>query len=133
MTAKKFNPVKYRALLADALPVAITNEEEHARMLALVEPMFGRSNLSPEEGRLFDLLVKLLQAYEDEHHPIDRAAPHEVLQHLMEARDLRQTDLVQIFGSSGRVSEAVNGKREISKSQAKALARFFRVSPEMFL
>jgi len=31
------------------------------------------------------------------------------------------------------VSEAVNGKREISKSQAKALGEFFHVSPELFI
>ena len=51
----------------------------------------------------------------------------------MEQNDLQQVDLVKIFGSSGRVSEAVNGKREISKAQAKALGEFFKVSPELFI
>jgi hypothetical protein len=43
----------------------------------------------------------------------------------MEQNDLRQADLVEIFGSRERVSEVVNGKRAISKSQAKALGEFF--------
>jgi hypothetical protein len=30
----------------------------------------------------------------------------------MEQNDLRQVDLVPIFGSHGRVSEVVNGKRD---------------------
>jgi HTH-type transcriptional regulator/antitoxin HigA len=37
------------------------------------------------------------------------------------------------LGGRGRVSELVNGKRAISKAQAKALADFFHVSAELFL
>jgi HTH-type transcriptional regulator / antitoxin HigA len=46
---------------------------------------------------------------------------------------LRQADHVPIFGSRGRVSEVVNGKRAIGKAQAKALGEFFKVSPELFI
>ena len=51
----------------------------------------------------------------------------------MEQNDLRQADMVPIFESRGRVSEVVNGKRAISKDQAKALGEFFKVSPELFI
>jgi HTH-type transcriptional regulator/antitoxin HigA len=51
----------------------------------------------------------------------------------MEQNDLRQADLMKIFGSRGRVSEVVNGKRAISKFQAKSLGEFFKVSPELFI
>ncbi len=46
---------------------------------------------------------------------------------------LRQAGHVPIFGSRGRVSEAVNGKRAIGKAKAKALGEFFKVSPEVFI
>jgi antitoxin component HigA of HigAB toxin-antitoxin module len=39
-------------------------------------------------------------------------------QFLIGQNNLRQADLVSIFGSRGRVSEVVNGKRAISKAQA---------------
>ena len=58
---------------------------------------------------------------------------YRTLQFLMEQNDLRQADLVSIFGSRGRVSEVVNGKRAISKAQEKALGEFFKVSPELFI
>ena len=132
MTAK-FSPKKYADLLVTALPQVIENDAEHKRMRAIIEPMMARENLSPEEVKLFDLLVKLIQDYEDEHYTIEPAAPHQVLQHLMEARDLQQKDLVHLFGSAGRASEAINGVRAISKAQAKALAEFFHVSPELFI
>jgi HTH-type transcriptional regulator / antitoxin HigA len=40
---------------------------------------------------------------------------------------------VGIIGSKGVVSEVVNGKRSISKAQAKALGEFFNVSPLLFI
>jgi hypothetical protein len=51
----------------------------------------------------------------------------------MEQNGLRQAHLVSIFGSRGRISEVVNGKRVISKAQAKAMGEFFKVSPELFI
>jgi HTH-type transcriptional regulator/antitoxin HigA len=128
----KFNQAKYRDLLAEVLPQVIETEGEYERALQLVEPMMSR-DLSPEEAKLFDLLVRLIQDYEEKKYPIEKSAPHEVLQHLMEARDLRQRDLVEIFGSSGRVSEALSGKRAISKNQAKALSEFFHLPADLFI
>jgi HTH-type transcriptional regulator / antitoxin HigA len=133
MTAK-FSPQKYGELLTTVLPQIIETDAEHERFLAVIEPMMGREDsLSPEEVKLFDLLVTLIQDYEDKHYPIEPAAPDQVLRHLMEARDLQQKDIVHLFGSPGRASEAINGVREISKAQAKALAEFFHVSPELFI
>ena len=130
----KFSPKKYADLLATTLPQLIESEAEYGRMLAIVEPMMSREDgLSPEEAKLFDLLVKLIQDYEEKHYPIEPAAPHQVLQHLMEARGLEQAEIVYLFGSSEHVSEAINGARAISKAQASKLAEFFHVSPELFV
>ncbi len=79
------------------------------------------------------MLVILVEAYETENYPIDQSAPHEILQHIMEASGTRQADLVGIIGSSGVVSEVVNGRRSISKAQAKALSEYFKVSPSLFI
>jgi HTH-type transcriptional regulator/antitoxin HigA len=51
----------------------------------------------------------------------------------MESSGTRQADLVGIIGSSGVVSEVVNGKRAISKAQAKALGEYFNLSPSLFI
>ena len=64
---------------------------------------------------------------------LEDAEPHEVLKELMAARGLKQGDVGQLLGSKGRVSEVINGKRAISKAQAKALAEFFHVSAELFI
>jgi len=46
----------------------------------------------------------------------------------MEQRGLRQADLVPVLGSRAQVSDLVNGKRRISKAQAKKLAEYIGLS-----
>ena len=128
----EFDWVKYRKLVAKAAPALVETEAENERLLAIIEPMMSRE-LSPEEEKLFDLLVKLVADFEQQHYPMDESSPNEMLKFLMEQRDLRQRDIVHLFGSSGIASEVINGKRAISKTQAKALAEFFHVSPELFI
>ncbi|MCI0524823.1 MAG: transcriptional regulator [Acidobacteria bacterium] len=130
--AAKFDATKYRRLVARAMPVIIETEAENERLLAIVEKMMSR-DLSLEEERLFNLLVKLIEDFETRHYPMGDVAPYEMLRFLMEQRDLRQRDVVHLFGSSGVASEVINGKRAISKAQAKKLAEFFHVSVEVFV
>jgi HTH-type transcriptional regulator / antitoxin HigA len=131
---RRFNKRKYGELLAESVPTVIRTEEEYDHAIEQIEKLLKkRDRISAEEEHLLDLLSTLVEKYEDEHYPIEPAAPHEILQHLMEARDLKQKDIVHLFGSSGRASEAINGLRPISKMQAKALAEFFRVSTDLFL
>jgi HTH-type transcriptional regulator / antitoxin HigA len=130
--AVKFDPAKYRRLVSKAMPAVIETEAENERLLAIVEPMMKRE-LSPEEAKLFDLLVKLIEDFEDRHYPLGESSPTATLQFLMEQRGLRQRDIVHLFGSSGVASEVINGNRAISKKLAKSLAEFFHVSPDLFI
>ena len=90
--------------------------------------------LAPEERKLFDLMAKLVQDYEDRNVPqLDAAGPLDILKHLMQARGLTQKNLWEAFGSKGATSEVLSGKRSISKAQAKRLAEFFHVSVDLFI
>jgi HTH-type transcriptional regulator/antitoxin HigA len=131
---RRFNKRKYGELLADAVPTVIRTEADYDRAIASIERLLRKGDrISAEEDQLLDLLSTLVEKYEDEHYPIEPSPPHRILQHLMEARDLKQKDITHLFGSSGRASEAINGLRPISKQQAKALAAFFHVSTDLFL
>jgi HTH-type transcriptional regulator / antitoxin HigA len=131
---RQFDQRKYGRLLAQAVPVVIRNEAECRRVEGEIAKLLKKGdNLTPEEDRLLDLLSALVERYEDETEDFPASPPHRILLFLMEQNDLQQVDLVKIFGSSGRVSEVVNGKRSISKTQAKALGEFFKVSPDLFI
>ncbi len=127
------NPEIYANLLAEYQPKVIKTDEENERVIALAENLAHRQNKTAEETALFELLITLIEKYEDEHYPMGGSSPHSILLHLMESRGLKQTDFVGILGSSGVISEVVNGKREISKAQAKALGEFFQIDPGLFI
>lgn len=128
-----FDQAAYRNLLAQVAPQIIETEEEYERARVITEQLTFAKNRTPEERALHKLFVTLIEAYEAQNYPMDQATPHEILQHIMDSSGIRQADLVGIIGSSGVVSEVVNGKRSISKAQAKALGDYFKVSPTLFI
>jgi len=134
-TTKSVDTKKYGRLLARTLPALIETEREYKRMLAEIERLMDKGDrLSPEEDKLLELLAKLVEDFEEKRYPIPEARPNEVLQELMRQRGLRQRDLVHLLGSSrGTTSEVINGKRSISRTQARALADYFHVSVDVFL
>ena len=128
---------EYGKLLMQTQPAVIKNDEELERLTEEVNRLMSKGvkedELSPEEVKLLELLAVLIEEYEDKHYPMPDIPPHEVLKYLMKENGYKQKDVVHIFGSSGITSEVVNGKRSISKAQAKKLAEFFGVSVELFI
>jgi len=127
------NEKAYGDLLSNFKPRLIATTEEHQRALNEVEKLMAIANPTTEQDQILVLLVALIEKYEEENYPIDLPSPHDILLHLMEENNLRQADLVGILGSRGVISEVVNGKRQISKNQAKALSEFFHVDVGVFI
>jgi HTH-type transcriptional regulator / antitoxin HigA len=123
----------YGKLLSESQPKAIHDESEYDRALEIVDALMSKTDLTPEETELLEVWAILIEAYEEQNYPMPEATPLEVLLHLMEVKEIRQVDLTGILGSKGVVSEVVNGKRSISKAQAKALGEFFKVNPSLFI
>lgn len=131
---RRLNRQKYGALLTAAAPTVITTAEELKRATKLVEPyLFPERHLKPEEDAFVTLMLHLIQDYRAKHPVYPKVKPHELLQSLMEEWGLKQVDLLDVFGSRPRVSEAVNGKRAISKEQAKRLSERFKIRVDAFL
>jgi HTH-type transcriptional regulator / antitoxin HigA len=122
----------YGDLLAQHQPKAIETEAENEAAIMLAESLEYRQR-TPEEDALLELLVILIEKFEEANYPVPNVEPDRMLLHLMEARNMKQEELVGVIGSRGVVSEIVNGKRSISKAQAKALGQLFHVSPSLFI
>jgi HTH-type transcriptional regulator/antitoxin HigA len=56
-----------------------------------------------------------------------------MLAYLMKTSGQTAKDLLPVFGTRGRVSEVLSGKRSISKEQAKKLASLFKVTADLFI
>ena len=104
-------------------------------MVAAVERLMdkGQNSLSPEEAALLETMAILIQAHEDRNHALPPVPPYEMVAYLMGMSGRTARDLLPVFGTRGRVSEILNGKRSISKEQAKKLAALFRVSADLFI
>ncbi len=134
------NRTNYLKLLDEMqlIPKVIETEAEYEQNLAVVEKLIAKKNQrTPEETTLFRLLVKLIEDYESESYQIkdwcDLPA-HKILQHLMEVKGIKQRDIVGVISpSKGLISAIVNGKRAISKEQAKKLGEYFKLSPSLFI
>ena len=128
-----FNPETYGSLLAQHKPKTIKSDRENEQAIALAEELSHRSKRTLEEDALLDLLIALIEKYEDEHYPMENPTPHSMLLHLMDAQSLQEEDLISVFGSREVTTEIVNRRRDINPEQAKALAEFFRVDKDLFL
>ena len=128
-----FDSDKYSSLLSQYQPRIIKNEDENEIFLEIVESLLSRENLTPEEDTLLELLVKLIEDFEEKHYQLNASTPQSRLIHLMEARSLEPADLIEIIGTIDMVTELINGQLEITKKQAEALGKFFHVNPGLFL
>jgi len=131
----KYDPNAYANLLVEYLPGVIQTEAENEKALAVVLQLMkkGERGRSPEESRLLELLVTLVENFEEKAYPMGGTSPAVALRELMREHELKQTDMVEIFGSQGTVSQVLNGKREISKSQARKLCERFRLPIDVFI
>ena len=79
----------------------------------------GDDNLSPEEDKLFALLVRLTEDFEKNSYPEigNSSTPLNMLLFLMEQRDTKRKDLIDVFGSEEITSEVVTGRRSRSKNR----------------
>ncbi len=134
------NRENYLKLLdeVELIPKVIETEVEYKQHLAVAEKLIAKKkNRSPEETTLLRLLVKLIEDYEESNYSLKEwqdLPPHEILQHLLEVSHTKQTDLVGVISpSKGLISAIVNGKRAISKEQAKKLGEYFKLSPSLFI
>ena len=74
-----------------------------------------------EGGDELDVLATLVEAYERDRFPIESADPVEAILFRMEQMGIDRKALEPFLGGRNRVSEVLNRKRSLSKSQIRKL------------
>ena len=80
-----------------------------------------------------DVLVTLIEAYENKHYAFGPADPVEAIKFRMAQQGLTPRDLEPFIGSSGRVSEVLIRKRPLSLRMVKQLHDGLRIPYESLL
>lgn len=112
----------------------IKNEIEHQQALeALLALMDNNPAEGSDEADQMDVLSLLLERYEEDTFPIDLPGPVEAIRFRMEQQGLSQKDMVPYFGSAARVSEVLNGKRQLSVNMMRKLNKELGIPAEVLL
>ena len=109
----------------------IENDRDHAEAKALIEKLM-ESNDSADQARMA-AQARLIEAYERARWPRRTPSLPDLLAYLMEQHGLSRADLVPLLGTPSRVSEVLNGKRELSMSMVRKLRERFRISADLLI
>ena len=99
----------------------IKSEADYDSALAVIDNLMGVAPNTPESDDL-EILVALVEAYEAKHWPIDAPDPIAAIEHVMEARGLRQKDFAELIGSQPRASEVLKRRRPLTLAMIRALS-----------
>jgi HTH-type transcriptional regulator / antitoxin HigA len=124
----------YAELLRDTQPEIIRDARSHSRALKVIAALMDKPKLTAAEGKLLDLLSRLVDDYEETVYPTPHVSPADMLEHFMDARGASQAEVARGAGvPRSTVSEVLKGKRAVSVENAFRLGEFFHVDPTLFL
>jgi HTH-type transcriptional regulator / antitoxin HigA len=99
----------------------------------MVDLLLDRRDLASEEDDYLEVLGDLIEQYESEAHPMPPVSDAKMLRHLIEAKGVSQTQISRATGiADSTISEVLKGKRSLNRNHIGKLARYFKVSPDVF-
>jgi len=110
----------------------IKTEADYEGALADIEQLWGAAENTPE-GDTLDILVTLVEAYEETHYPIDPPDPVEAIKFRMEQMGLSRKDLEPYIGKRGRVAEVLNRQRSLSLNMIRRLHTHLHIPLESLI
>jgi len=110
----------------------IKSDHELNRALKRVEELWGTKPGTPKGDEL-DVLMLLVEKYEDEHFAIPTSDAVEAIKFLMEQNSLSRKDLEPYIGRSGRVSEVLSRKRNLTLAMIKKLHEGLKIPYECLI
>ena len=112
----------------------IKSAADYAAALAEIEQMMG--NVAPDtpEGDRFDLLVNLVEAYENAHYPMGETSdPISLLAFVMEQQGMTRKDLEPYIGPRQRVWDIMERRRPLSLAMIRRLERGLHIPASLLI
>jgi HTH-type transcriptional regulator/antitoxin HigA len=115
----------------------LKTEQEYNKACERVYSLMNSSENAIEpnspEGEEMELLSLLIEKYEQEIHRLEAPSPIEAIKFRMDQMNLKQADVVPLFGGKTRVSEVLNGKRELTLKMITLLNRYLGIPLESLI
>jgi HTH-type transcriptional regulator/antitoxin HigA len=110
----------------------IKTERDYRNALKEIENLWNAKPNTSMGDRL-DVLVTLVEAYEQKHYKVGHPDPIEAIKFCMEQLDLKPSDLAKILGGRSRVSEVLNRKRKLTVEMMRSLRKHLAIPAESLL
>jgi HTH-type transcriptional regulator / antitoxin HigA len=113
----------------------IRSDEDHRAVLKEIESYWGAPEGS-EEGDRLDVLLALLDVYEEKRWPIDideNFDPIDVLNHAIEEFGHTQPELAELLGSRSRASEILSRRRALTVDMIHKISKAWKISADLLV
>ena len=110
----------------------IRTKAQYEASLKEIERLWGSAYGTPQGDKL-DVLVTLVEAYEEQHYPVSPPDPIEAIVHHMESQGLSRQDLEPYLGSRARVEDILNRKRPLSLDMIRRLQTGLGISADVLV
>ena len=110
----------------------ITTEQEYEKALARLAIVFEADPYSAE-GMEAELLVTLIEKYEQERYPVSLPDPIDAIRELMERKALKDKNLIPAIGSKTSVSLVLNRKRALTVDMIRKLSKLLALPAEVLI
>lgn len=110
----------------------IHNESDYKMAIERVECLWGAEQDTPEGDEL-DVLLVLVEGYENKHHQMPPSDPVDAIFFLMDQLNLSRKDLEAYLGPKSRVSDVLNRKRSLTLPQIVKLHKELHIPYESLI
>jgi HTH-type transcriptional regulator/antitoxin HigA len=110
----------------------IGTDADYEEALAEIERLWGAEAGSADEAKL-ELLAMLVHNYERSREPLPRLDPVSAIKFRMEQQGITRKDLLQVFGTTARVSEVLGGKRALTLDMIRKLHALYAIPLESLI
>jgi len=110
----------------------IKTEGDYQSALVEIERLL-EADLDTPEGDRLEVLVTLVEVYEDQQYAIPLPDPIEAIIYYMDSRGLKRRDLEPYIGTRARVSEVLNRKRPLTLTMIRKLHTGLGISGDVLI
>ena len=113
----------------------IRTDEDHRAALAEIDRLWNEPEATPE-GDMLDVLVTLVETYEERRWPLNsrrRFDPVDVLRYAIEELGHTQAELARIIGSRARASEVLARRRPLTLLMIQKIAANWKIPADLLI
>lgn len=110
----------------------IKTEQDYQDTLKMIDNLMNAEDNTPQ-GDLLDILVTLVEAYEQKHYKIDIPDAIEAICFVMQQNHLNRKDIEPFIGNRARVSEILNKKRSLTLPMIRKLHIGLNIPAEILI